>query len=54
MYSNQLTTLTMCFLNTVGVEISNLRGIMVGQKFQMLPIVCCSSYVKVKKKEKLY
>jgi len=39
MYSTQLTTLTMYSLNTVGIEISNLRGIMVGQKFQTLPII---------------
>jgi len=42
MYSTHFTTLIMYYLNTEGIEISNLRRIMVGQKFQMLPIVCCS------------
>lgn len=34
MYSTHFTTLTMYYLNTEGIEISNLRRIMVGQKFQ--------------------
>lgn len=42
MYSTHFTTLTMYYLNTEGIEISNLRRIMVGQKYQMLPSLCCS------------